>query len=368
MTNWNPLGSVPPYPADHYASLADRIGGILGTSADVLLVQGEAIVALEAVAASVAAPGRTALVLVTSPYGETVAAWLEAHGARVRTLRSDGIRPIPAEALDAELHREPAEVVYVTHGEAATGIVNPLKELSAIARAHGAQVIVDAVASVGGHPLAVDDWGIDIAVVGAQKSLAGPSSLSAVSVSPRGWDALESASASRASAPASVLSLLDLKHDWLDAGRGALPGMPDPLSFWALDAAVDAVLAEGVDAVIQRHVRASSLARSAVRALVSVIDGAVPAPATDAAASTLVTLAPVPEGVDESRLLDAAARLDGTLSSAHGAAAGRFVRINHTGARANTAAVATSVLAYGIALRSLGVPADLNAAGEALAC
>jgi aspartate aminotransferase-like enzyme len=128
------------------------------------------------------------------------------------------------------------------------------------------------------------------------------------------------------------------------------------------------VLAEGVDAVIQRHARASSLARSAVRALVSAIDGAEPAPATDAAASTLVTLAPVPGGVDESRLLAATARLDGTLSSAHGAAAGRFVRINHTGARANAAAVATSVLAYGIALRSLGVPADLNAAAEALAC
>jgi aspartate aminotransferase-like enzyme len=359
--------AVPAFPAERYRLLADRLGGVLGSRGDVVFVQGEAIIALEALAASIGRPGLRVLVLVTSPYGDVFARWLEATGAEVRRLRSDGaeadeVAAIESDMLEAELAEHPADAVYITHGEAATGVVNPLQELAAVARAHGALVLVDAVASVGGHELRGHEWGLDVVVAGAQKSLAGPSSLSFVSVTEAGWAAIARGSAATRGV-ASVLSLLDLKRGWLDAGRGALPGMPDPLSFWALDHAVDAVLAEGVDAVIERHARASALARSALRALGP---HASPAPVADARASHLVTLAPVPEGASADALLDAARRLDETISPAQGAASGRFLRLNHTGARANHAAVATGVLAYAAALRRLGAGADVDAAADVL--
>ena len=66
---WNPLYGAPVYPAKRYATLAHRIGAALKTDNDVLLVQAEAVVALEAVATSLARPGLSALNIVTSPYG-----------------------------------------------------------------------------------------------------------------------------------------------------------------------------------------------------------------------------------------------------------------------------------------------------------
>ena len=65
----------------------------------------------------------------------------------------------------------------------------------------------------------------------------------------------------------STLSLMDLKRNWLDAGRGVLPGMPSALEFFALEAALDRVEAEGLDAVVARHTLAGAATRDAVRAL-----------------------------------------------------------------------------------------------------
>lgn len=367
MTEWNPSAAtdfvpsgfaVRPYPAERYAPLADRIGGILGTTGDVVFVQAEAIVALEAVAASVGAPGRSVLVLVTSPYGDVFGRWLEAAGSDVRYLRAAGPTAIHPEQLNVALEQSPAEVVYITHGEAATGVANPLEHLADVARAHGALVVVDAVASVGAHPLNLDAWGIDIAVVGPQKALGGPAALSAVAVSTAAWASIDGPTHS-------VLSLIDLKRDWLDTGRGLLPGTPDPLSFWALENAVQTFLVEGTDAVNQRHAQASALARVAVTGAVGGL-GIGPSPADEADASHLVTLAPVPVGVDIADLIARARRLDDTISAALGDAAGRFVRLNHTGRRANFASVASTVNAYASALHGLGVAVDLESLAGAL--
>ena len=80
---WSTLLDIPAYPADGYARLADRIAQIAADQDDVLLVQGEAIVALEAVATSIASPDIRALNVVTSPYGKWFGDWLRRGGADV---------------------------------------------------------------------------------------------------------------------------------------------------------------------------------------------------------------------------------------------------------------------------------------------
>ena len=82
---WNPLHGAPSYPAERYAVLADRIGGILRSRNDILLVQAEAVVALEAAAVSLARPGLTALNIITSSYGGWFGQWLRRGGAAVAT-------------------------------------------------------------------------------------------------------------------------------------------------------------------------------------------------------------------------------------------------------------------------------------------
>ena len=84
--------------------------------------------------------------------------------------------------------REPADIVAMVHGETSTGVVNPVHEIAAIAQAHGALTIVDAVTSLGGVPLTPAAWGIDVCYSCTQKGLGAPSGLAPITFSTRALD------------------------------------------------------------------------------------------------------------------------------------------------------------------------------------
>jgi len=352
------LLNLPAYPADSYAVTADRLKALLATRCDVLLIQAEALLALEAAAASMARPGLLAVNIVTSPYGAYFGAWLRRGGADVVELVAEAGQPIAIEAVRRALEALPRlDLLSVVHGEAANGALNPLGEIVALARARGALTVVDAVASFGAHPLAVDALGIDIVAIGPQKALGGPAALSALAVSDRGWAHI----ATVAQSAPSLLSLHDLKQTWIDTGRGVLPGTPSAMEFWALEAALDRVEAEGIEGLVARHQQAARATRAGLRAL-----GIAPWIASDASASALVTAAPVPEGVEAEALIAAASRFGVALGRGFGDIADRLVRLDHTGARAAFTPVLANVVAYGAALTTFGRAADLGRAAEAV--
>ncbi|NNH84555.1 alanine--glyoxylate aminotransferase family protein [Rhizobium laguerreae] len=354
--DWNPLHGVPSYPAGRYAVLADRIGGILHSRNDIVLVQAEAVVALEAAAASLARPGLSALNIITSPYGGWFGQWLRQGGATVEDVVAEPGLPIEIEAVAKALDAGPhIKVLALVHAESASGILNPLPEILALARARNIVTVVDAVASVGGHQLDVDDLGIDIAVIGPQKALGGPAGVSAISVSGRAWDLILRDGAPRES----ILSLADLKS-WIDGGRRSLPGTPAPLEFFALETALDRIEAEGLENVVARH----ALAASATRAGLAALGASAWVPA--AKASNLVTSVPVPQTLEPAALIATAGQLGVELSEGVGTAPARLVRLNHTGPRAGFQMVLSNVVAYGTALRQAGHPSDIAAASEAI--
>lgn len=353
----NPLLDLPPFPADGYADIADRLAAILGTSNDVLLVQGEAIVALEAVATSLGQPGLAAINIVTSPYGHMFGGWLRRAGTTVADVIAEPGLPVTLDAVRSALDANPqARLLALVHAESASGILNPLEQIAALARERGILTVIDAVASVGGHALDADALGLDVVVIGPQKSLGGSPGLSAISISPAAWKL-----ASHAAAPiGSVLSLLDHRRLWLDIGRGALPGMPSALEFWALRTALDRVEAEGLSALVARHVRAAEATRSGLAAL-----GLMPWVVSEEA-SNLVTAARLPDRLTASQVLVATDHSSG-LSAGVGSIAERLVRLNHTGPNASFEAVLANVVALGDALASLGEHVDIGAAAEAVA-
>jgi aspartate aminotransferase-like enzyme len=348
----------PIYPTDRYAPLADRIKQLLATASDVVFVQAEAILALEAAASSIARPGIVAINIVTSPYGAYFGAWLRRGGATVHDVISQPGQPVSMEVVRGQadaLHQ--IDIVAVVHGEAANGALNPLTNVASLAKSRGALCVVDAVASIGGHALDMDSLGIDIVVIGAQKALGGPPGLSAVAISKRAWDHIARIPAL---APSS-LSLANIKATWLDRGRGALPGTPAPLEFWALEAAIDRVEAEGIENLIARHGLAATASRAGLRAM-----GIEPWIADDRAASALVTSAPVPLGMATDELIARATALGVHLGRGFGDIDSRLVRLNHTGAKATFDSVLAAVLAYGSAIKSLGAAVDLGSAAEAV--
>ncbi|MDP9836758.1 aspartate aminotransferase-like enzyme [Neorhizobium huautlense] len=349
---WTALLDIPAFPAERYASIANRLGAILQTRNDIAMVQAEAIVALEAAATSIIRPGMKAINIVTSPYGRWFGDWMRRAGGEVIDVTATAARAIEVEAVSAAIKAHPdARVLSLVHAESASGICNPLSDIVALARSSNLLTVIDAVASVGGHELDVDALGIDIAVIGPQKALAGPAGLSALSISPSAWDLILKPGA----LTNSTLSLADLKP-WIDGGYGAPAGTAVPLEWHALDAALDRIESEGLKEVIARHQRAASATRAGLVAL-----GAT-CWANAGTGSNLVTTAEVPDGISIDSLLAATAQFGQPLAAGVGPGAERLIRFTHTGQQARFETVMASISAFGDALKQSGHAVDIAAA------
>ncbi|MDJ1134266.1 pyridoxal-phosphate-dependent aminotransferase family protein [Streptomyces iconiensis] len=352
------LLDLPPLGAGHFAAVEDKVASLLRTRSDVVVMQGEALLPLEACIRSAAAPGSVALNVVTGPYGETFGRWLRACGAEVVTLSAPFTGAVSAEQVARALRETPSiGLVSLVHAEAATGNTNPVAEIGAVVREHGALFMLDAVASVGAEPLLTDAWGVDLCVVGGQKALAGPAGVSAVAVSPRAWERMEA----NAQAPrGSYLSLLDWKERWTDAGRTALPHAPAQLEMLALEAAVDRVNGEGLEASFARHRSVSAAMRAGVREL----PGLRPFVVRDEDAAPVATTLGVSDEVDAREVVAAALAVDAgvPLQAAGGALAKEMLRVNHYGQAARIEVAAASLEALAAGLRALGLSVDSGAA------
>ncbi|MBP2403980.1 pyridoxal-phosphate-dependent aminotransferase family protein [Streptomyces syringium] len=345
------LLDLAPLGAGHFARIEDKVAALMRTRESVVAMQGEALLPLEACIRSAVRPGSTALNIITGPYGETFGGWLRSCGAEVITVDAPFSGAVDAAQVADALRAHPAiDFVSLVHAEAATGNTNPVAEIGAVVREHGALLMLDAVASVAAEPLLTDEWGVDLCVIGAQKAMAGPAGVSAVSVSARAWERI----AANEQAPRrSYLSLLDWKERWIDGGRTALPHAPAQLEMLALEQAVDRIEADGLDSVIARHRAAAAATRAGVRALVPL----TPYVIRDEDAAPAATTLRAPDGIDARELVTKALAADAAVpvQAAAGTLAKEMIRVNHYGLAADRAVVLASLTALGEGLRGLGV-------------
>ncbi|MEF9902990.1 pyridoxal-phosphate-dependent aminotransferase family protein [Streptomyces sp. P9-A2] len=355
----HPFLGLAPLSAAHFASIEDRVARLLRTTQDVVIMQGEALLPLEGAIRATAGPGTTALNVVTGPYGQTFGDWLRDCGATVIDLAVPFHTAVTAGQIREAFAAHPEiDFVSLVHAEAATGNTNPVAEIGAAVRAHGALFYLDAVASIGAEPVLPDAWGVDLCVIGAQKAMGGPAGVSAVSVSERAWARM----AANPRAPRhSYLSLLDWKQRWIDGGRTALPHAPAQLEMLALQACVEHIEAVGLETVTARHAAAAAATRAGALAL----GGGLEPYVHDAAqAAPVATTLRVPSGAVASELVARALALDPALplAAGGGALAKEMVRVNHYGPDATRGAVRASLTALGTALAEQGLSVDLQGA------
>jgi alanine-glyoxylate transaminase/serine-glyoxylate transaminase/serine-pyruvate transaminase len=148
-------------------------------------VSGTGTSGMETAVANLVREGTRATVVVTGYFGDRLAQMCERYGATVTRLDVEWGRACDPEALRKLLKAGGADVVAMVHAETSTGVLNSVRELTAIAREEGALTIVDAVTSLGGMPLDVGVWGIDACYSCTQKCLGGPSGLAPVVFGPR---------------------------------------------------------------------------------------------------------------------------------------------------------------------------------------
>ncbi|MFC5800653.1 pyridoxal-phosphate-dependent aminotransferase family protein [Streptomyces formicae] len=355
----HPFLDLAPLTASHFAAIERRVAALLSTGQDVVITQGEALLPLEGCVRSGARPGSTALNVVTGPYGQTFGNWLRDCGAAVVDLEVPFHTAVTAGQIARALAERPEiDFVSLVHAEAATGNTNPVAEIGEVVQAHGALFMLDAVASVGAEPLLPDAWGVDLCVIGAQKAMGGPAGVSAVSVSERAWERF---AANPAAPRRSYLSLLDWKERWIDGGRRALLHAPAQLEMLALEACLERIEAEGVEALVARHASAAAAARAGAFAL-----GGGLAPYVHEAkdAAPVATTLRAPAGIDAAALVAKALAVDPSLPlvAGGGALSAEMIRVNHYGADATPDAVRASLAALGAALGEHGREADVEGA------
>ena len=140
---------------------------------------------MEATVANLVADGTRVLVIVTGYFGERLAEVCRRYGADVRRLDVEWGRAVDPQAVRSALGTgAKVDIVACVHAETSTGVLNPVRELAAIAHEHGALVLVDAVTSLGGHPLDVAGWDLDAVYSCTQKCLGAPSGLSPIAWTP----------------------------------------------------------------------------------------------------------------------------------------------------------------------------------------
>jgi pyridoxamine---pyruvate transaminase len=336
---------------DRFRATQRKVAELFRTEGDVVLMQGEAVLGLEAAARGIVTPGSTCLNLINGVYSKWFGDWLRAIGATViehEVPFNSAIDPADVEAL-LGAHPE-IGVVAVVHCETPSGTVNPIREIGPIVRAHDALLICDVVSSLCGNDVRVDEWSLDICVAGPQKCLASAPGLSLVAVSDRAWEAIH---ANPAAPRHSYLSLLDWQATW--GAEGRFPYTPSVTDVTGLEAACDEVLEEGLDAVIARHEGAARAARAGLRA-----GGVGLWAASEECAAACVTAIRVPDGIDEAALRALVRdRYGVVMSGAQGPLIGKVVRIGHMGIASTSLYPVVGVTAVTQALADLGVAVDV---------
>ena len=217
-------------------------------------VSGTGMAGMECLATNLLEPGDEAIVCVNGVFGSRMKDVMERCGATVHTIEAPWGDIISKEQIADALDAHPkAKLLGIVHAETSTGALQPLEGLSALCRAKGALFIVDAVTSLGGHELRVDDWGIDAIYSGTQKCLSCPPGLSPVSFGDRALAVMDSRKTKVQSWYLDV-SMLRKYYTGGAGGGGRVYHHTAPINMtYALRESLAILLEEGLDARIERH-------------------------------------------------------------------------------------------------------------------
>lgn len=229
-------------------------------------VSGTGMAGMECVAVNLIEPGDEVIVCVNGVFGGRMKDVMERCGATVHAIDVPWGDVFSHEQIATALEQHPkSKLVGIVHAETSTGAHQPLDGLAKLARARGALLIVDAVTSLGGHELRVDDWEIDAIYSGTQKCLSCPPGLAPVSFGER---ALAKMDARKTKPQSWYLDVSMLRKYYTGGGGGRVYHHTAPINMtYALREALAIVLEEGLDNRIARHAKMHQRLRAGLEAM-----------------------------------------------------------------------------------------------------
>lgn len=258
------------------------------TGSDVLLFPGSGTGGLELAIANTLSPGDHVLALTAGVFSERFATIAETMGMNVHRLSfplHEGVDPLTVKTFLEKDTGKKIKAVLVTHNETSTGVLNDIKTLGEIVKDHGSLLLVDAVSSLGGTPIKADEWNLDIVISASQKGLFAAPGLAMVSVSPRAWQFIDSATT-----PCFFFDLRQARQSYFE--NRMTPYTSAMTTLYGLRESLRIVLEEGVENVYTRHRVMANALREGIRSL------GLELFVSDEKASPTVTTLVVPENLD----------------------------------------------------------------------
>jgi alanine-glyoxylate transaminase/serine-glyoxylate transaminase/serine-pyruvate transaminase len=214
-----------------------------------LAVSGTGSAGMETCVVNLIEPGDRMLVCINGVFGGRMKDVAERAGAKVATIeRPWGQVFTPDEVKAAMDQHGPFKVVGIVHAETSTGAAQPMQEIGRIVRDHGALLLMDAVTSLAGMEVSVDEWGVDACYSGTQKCLSCPPGLSPVTISPRAEEVIATR---KTKVQSWYLDLNMVRAYW---GEARVYHHTGPINMnYGLHEALRIVLEEGLEARWKRH-------------------------------------------------------------------------------------------------------------------
>ncbi|MFC2035765.1 pyridoxal-phosphate-dependent aminotransferase family protein [Chloroflexota bacterium] len=257
-----------------------------------LPISGTGSAGMEASFCNFLEPDDVAVIGVNGLFGERMVDNAQRCGAKVIEVTAEWGRIIEPEAIEAVLKtQKKVKLLALVQAETSTGILQPLIEASKLAKQYEAMFLVDTVTSLGGHELAVDDWGIDICYSGTQKCLSCPPGLAPLTVNEK---ALEILKARTCKVQSWYLDLSLLSSYW-SASRFYHHTAPINM-IYALHEALALIVEEGLEACLQRHLRHGSALQAGLEAM------GLKLHAQDGYRLSTLTSVCIPSGIDDLRI------------------------------------------------------------------
>ena len=242
---------------DFYLDVSSKLQQVIKTKNDVIIMSGEGILGLESACASLIEPGDKVLVLDNGIFGRGFADFADLYGAEVTKWEFPYNEEIDTNELAEKLAAEnDFKFATFVHCETPTGIINNIGEITKLLNEHNILSVVDSVSAIGGVPIEVDEWGIDIILGGSQKCLSVPPGLTFMSVSDAAWDAVNN----RETPVRGYYTNLQLWQNWYE--EKYFPYTQAISDIYALNAALDKWLED--QEIFARHNKIAEAVRKAI--------------------------------------------------------------------------------------------------------
>lgn len=175
---------------DIMAQVRDDLKYLFQTEQEVLTFVATGTGAMEGAVANTLSPGDTAMVAEGGKFGERWVELCQIYGINVDLIKIEWGYAVDPQEVARRLDANPAiKAVFVQANETSTGVQHPVRELAAVVKDRpGTILVVDAISALGGYPLPMDEWGLDIMVAGSQKAMMLPPGLAFAALSPKAWE------------------------------------------------------------------------------------------------------------------------------------------------------------------------------------